>query len=81
MWENTFQKKKKKTLPTYPIFLKPVTGSSTYFFMPNFWTVWDNQAKFGIQTQYKDNQAKFGIQTQYKPRIQPDFEISSFLEI
>ena len=34
----------------------------------NFWTVWGNQAKFGIQTQYKH-------------RIQPDFEISSFLEI
>ena len=31
----------------------------------NFWTVWDNQAKSGIQTQYK-------------PRIQPDFEIFSF---
>ena len=34
----------------------------------NFWTIWDNQAKFGIQTQYK-------------PKIQPDFEIFSFLEI
>ena len=33
-----------------------------------FWTIWDNQAKFGIQIQYK-------------PRIQPDFEIPSFLEI
>ena len=31
----------------------------------NFWTVWDNHAKFGIQIQYK-------------PRIRPDLEIFSF---
>ena len=30
---------------------------------------------------FENNRAKFGIQTQYKPRIQPDFEIFSFLEI